>query len=55
MSTYEFHCKQCGHRFEIMMTLHDHEQHKQLKCPKCHSKKIIQQPSRFQAVTSSKA
>jgi len=55
MPTYEYRCKACQHCFELTMTIINHEKHKPIKCPKCHGRRIEQRPSRFQAVTSSKA
>ncbi|MFW6060848.1 MAG: FmdB family zinc ribbon protein [Phycisphaeraceae bacterium] len=56
MPTYDYRCKKCGHRFEQMMTLSQHEHRKQKPaCPKCKSHAVEQVPAAFQAVTSSKS
>ncbi len=55
MPTYEYQCKDCGKVFEKTMTIEEHERQKQkLTCPKCGSRKIRQQVSQFQVVTSHK-
>lgn len=53
MPTYEYTCKECGERFELALSLGDHE--KKQKCPKCGSVKLEQRISSFVAVTSKKA
>ena len=56
MPTYAYHCKKCGHHFERMMSLSDHERGKaKPACPSCKSQSVEQVPARFQAVTSTKA
>ncbi len=55
MSTYEFHCKHCGHVFDKDMSIAEHEKHKRVKCPKCQSTRGEQVPTAFQTVTSKKA
>lgn len=54
MPTYQYRCKNCGHEFEQVMPIREHEQHAKIQCPKCQSTKVEQEPSRFQAVTSPK-
>ena len=54
MPTYEYRCRECGHRFEKAMTLGEHERHTKPPCPKCNSRGVEQLPSRFQAVTNKK-
>ncbi len=54
MPTYQYICRDCGHEFEQVMPIREHEQHAQVQCPKCHSTNVQQEPARFQAVTSSK-
>lgn len=53
MPTYEYTCKECGERFELALSLGDHE--KKQKCPKCGSAKLEQRISSFTAMTSKKA
>lgn len=36
MPTYEFKCKQCDHRFQLMESISEHDRHKE-KCPQCKS------------------
>lgn len=55
MSVYEYKCSACDHRFERTMTLHEHEEHKPVKCPNCDSRSVKQLPSSCQIVTSTKA
>ncbi len=55
MPTYEYKCRDCGHTFEKLMTMHEHEQAKKPQCPKCRSNKVEQLPAGFRAVTSDKA
>ena len=60
MPMYEYRCKKCGHEFEQMMTLSEHErrrvEHKRKPaCPKCKSHAVEQIPAAFQAVTSRKS
>jgi putative FmdB family regulatory protein len=57
MPTYEYACKACGHQFELMMTLGEHEKERKkhkVACPKCGSKEVVQRPSAAQVVTSRK-
>ena len=53
MPTYEYTCKQCGERFELILSFGEHE--KKHKCPKCGSTELEQRISPFVAVTSKKA
>jgi putative FmdB family regulatory protein len=52
MPTYLYKCKDCGHEFERVMPIREHEQHAPTKCPKCQSTKVEQEVSNFEAVTS---
>ncbi len=54
MSTYEYKCRQCGHEFEQVMTIEQHEKFGP-QCPKCDSKKVESVFSTFFAKTDSKA
>ena len=54
MPTYEFVCEKCGKSFSVIISLSDYEK-KKYKCPKCESKKVKQQITSFQAVTSRKS
>jgi len=54
MPTYEFVCESCNKSFSVILSLADYEK-KKYKCPKCDSKKVKQQITAFQAVTSKKS
>ncbi|MBW1851525.1 MAG: zinc ribbon domain-containing protein [Deltaproteobacteria bacterium] len=54
MPTYEFVCEKCKKIFTLFITISEHEK-KKFRCPKCKSKKLKQQVSSFQAITSKKS
>ncbi len=54
MPTYEYVCEKCKKAFSVEMSISDHEKRK-VQCPKCKSKKLRQQISAFQTVTSKKS
>jgi putative FmdB family regulatory protein len=54
MPTYEFICKECNESFILMMKIYDYEK-KRYRCPNCNSKKVIQQITAFQTITSKKS
>ena len=54
MPTYEFRCESCRKSFSVILSLADYEK-KKYKCPKCGGKKVKQQITAFQAVTSKKS
>jgi putative FmdB family regulatory protein len=54
MPRYDYECKECGHEFEVILTLRQHEEAHKPACPKCKSHKVQQRPVAFQAVTSHK-
>lgn len=39
MPIYDFKCNSCGHEFDIIESVHEHDEHKE-KCPKCKSSEI---------------
>ena len=39
MPIYEFKCNKCGHEFDIIETLQEHDKHME-RCPKCKSEDI---------------
>jgi putative FmdB family regulatory protein len=39
MPIYDFKCNSCGHEFDLIESVHEHDEHKE-KCPKCKSKDI---------------
>ncbi|MDT8070164.1 MAG: zinc ribbon domain-containing protein [Terriglobia bacterium] len=54
MPLYDYVCKECHKTFEIALTLAEHEKGI-VRCPKCGSKKVEQEPAVFYAVTSRKS
>jgi putative FmdB family regulatory protein len=55
MPVYLFRCDQCGTRFEISMTMVEHDQNRP-ECPRCHTEERVQgEPATFSAVTSRKS
>ncbi len=39
MPTYEFECNKCGHKFDMLESISDHDKHKE-KCPKCDARDL---------------
>ena len=54
MPTYEFYCDVCKKTFTIILSISEYEKRK-YSCPECKTKKIKQQISSFQTVTSKKS
>ena len=54
MPTYEFYCEKCKKAFSFILSLSEYEK-KMYSCPKCKAKKLKQQITSFQAVTSKKS
>ena len=54
MPTYEYHCLQCGERFERAQHVTEHDSGR-VTCPKCGSDRIEQIFSRFYARTAKKS
>lgn len=54
MPLYEYLCEACHKTFTKVLTLKEHEEQK-LTCPKCGSKKVVQEASAFFAVTGKKS
>jgi putative FmdB family regulatory protein len=54
MPTYEFVCEKCKKSFTLMMKISEYEK-KKFRCPKCKSKKVKQQITSFQTITSNKS
>jgi putative FmdB family regulatory protein len=54
MPTYEFICEKCKKLFTLMLKISEYEK-KNFRCPKCKSKKVKQQITSFQTITSSKS
>ena len=43
MPTYEYKCKKCGKKFELVMSMSEHES-KRAACPKCKSRTLEHGP-----------
>ena len=54
MPTYEFHCEKCNKNFNLIISISECEK-KKFNCPKCKGKKLKQQITSFQTVTSKKS
>jgi putative FmdB family regulatory protein len=54
MPTYEFHCENCKKSYDIVLSIFEYEK-KKYSCPKCKTKKLKQQITSFQTVTSKKS
>jgi len=54
MPVYDYKCADCKKKFTLTMTVSEHDKVK-VKCPKCGSKKVVQQMASFFAVTSKKS
>lgn len=55
MPTYEYACQECKKLFSEKMTFEQHDRRKQIKCPKCGSRKVRQTPSAVFVKTSKKS
>jgi putative FmdB family regulatory protein len=54
MPTYDFVCSVCKKQFTRMMSLAEYEKGSVI-CPQCKSKKTVQKPAAFFAVTAKKS
>lgn len=54
MPTYEYKCKKCGKKFELVMSMSEYES-KRVACPKCKSRTLERVYSGFFAKTSRKS
>ncbi len=54
MPIYEYHCTQCGEKFERKENVKEHET-RQVRCPKCASEEVRQVFAAFYAKTSKKS
>ncbi|HEB28460.1 MAG TPA: zinc ribbon domain-containing protein [Porticoccus sp.] len=54
MPTYEFECKECGQKFNLMESIDAHEKHNE-KCPKCSGNDIKSLISLVNVKTSKKS
>jgi putative FmdB family regulatory protein len=55
MPEYEYQCTKCGKQFTVEESMKQHEQHHQVKCPKCGSTKVEQRFSSVFVKTSKKS
>jgi putative FmdB family regulatory protein len=55
MPEYEFECAQCHTTFAQHQSFQEHDQHQQVKCPKCGSKDVHQLISAAFAKTAKKS
>ena len=53
MPTYDYRCKECGHEFELVEHMSEHQEPH--KCPKCGSDKVEAVLTEFYAKTSRKS
>ena len=55
MPEYEFHCSKCGKEFTVEESMKQHDQHHEIKCPKCGNTKVEQRFSSVFVRTSKKS
>jgi len=55
MPAYEFHCKNCGKKVTLVLSISEYTGNKAQKCPKCGSKKLERRITSFQVQTSKKS
>ncbi len=54
MPTYEYRCRECGKKFNLVMSVGEYEKAR-VTCPKCRSARVARQPSSFYAKTAKKS
>ena len=54
MPTYEFYCEECKKSFTVILSISEYEKQK-YSCPECKTRKLKQQITSFQTVTSKKS
>jgi putative FmdB family regulatory protein len=54
MPTYDYRCEACGHEFEVVLSLTEHDKGKPA-CPKCQSQRVQQAVTAFSVKTSRKS
>jgi putative FmdB family regulatory protein len=54
MPIYEFKCNTCRHMFDVIESVHEHDEHKE-KCPKCNSEDIERVIGAINVQTSKKS
>jgi len=55
MAYYNYECTKCGHEFTEKQSFDEHNEYKEVKCPKCTSTKVEQLVSHVYAKTSKKS
>lgn len=51
MPTYEYHCEECHHRFEVFLTYKEYEQ-TDVHCPKCGGGEVLRRIGRIRIAKS---
>jgi putative FmdB family regulatory protein len=54
MPTYEYRCAKCSRKFQVVMSVADHDRRRP-KCPKCSSARVTQLISAFYTQTTRKS
>ncbi len=54
MPTYEFECNKCGHKFNVLESISDHDKHKE-RCSKCDAQDVKALISAVNVKTSKKS
>jgi putative FmdB family regulatory protein len=54
MPTYDYMCKKCGKKFNLVMSIGEHDK-RRVRCPKCSSQQVGHLVEPFFAVTSKKS
>ena len=54
MPIYEFECKKCGNKFDLLESMKTHDRHRE-KCPKCSSTEVESLISTVNVKTSKKS
>ena len=54
MPTYELECNKCGHTFNMLESISDHDKHKE-RCPSCDSEDVKALVSAVNVKTSKKS
>ena len=54
MPTYEFECKKCGHKFNLVESINEHDKHRE-KCPQCAASEVKNLVSAATVKTSRKS
>lgn len=54
MPTYDYRCEDCGHEFELVLSISEHDKTTPA-CPKCQSQRVQQTVTGFNVRTSRKS